>query len=74
MVEQEDLEGKEGGRAGAVVVQHQEGGDAGDSTEKGPTKRKRRRPPAYWSSDDNLRDEVAKFWSDLGITSDKVRP
>lgn len=84
IVEQEELEGAEGGGAGTEAVQHRgagddEAADAGSSAAAGleegaPTKRKRRRPPAYWSSDDNVRHEVAKFWAELGIASDKVRP
>eukprot|EP00903_Cladosiphon_okamuranus_P006240 g6125.t1 len=85
VVEQEELGGGEGGAASTEAAQHRRGGDGASTDDAGgrssspggveeaaPTRRKRRKPPAYWSSDDNVRGEVAKFWAELGITSDKI--
>jgi len=82
LVEPERLEGRDEGEAGTAAVQQQPtvAGAAGVAdgatsarTEERPPVTRKRRPPAYWASDDNLRSEVVQFWADLGVTSDKVR-
>ena len=36
------------------------------------TIRKKRKPPAYWASEENVRKEVEMFWAELGVVSNKV--
>ena len=36
------------------------------------TTRRKRKPPAYWASEENVRKEVEMFWAKLGVVSNKV--
>ena len=37
-----------------------------------PITRRKRKPPAYWASEENVRKEVEMFWAKLGVKSNKV--
>ncbi len=83
LVEPERVEGRDKDEAKTAAVQQQppvaaapspagEDGDTPARAQERPPFTRKRRPPAYWTSDDNLRSEVVQFWADLGVTSNKV--